>query len=100
MITRISIDTLINDNGVDILKLNDFKDYLNPVIYTSEQEYMSMYIESRINHFFGLSFTEFLNNPIDRILTMHSLGKKESDKQTSTMQGIADQIGDLNNELQ
>jgi hypothetical protein len=99
MINRISIDTLINDGAIDILKLNDFKQYLNPTIYTSEYEYMSMYIESRINYFFGLSFVEFLNNPIDRMLSMHSLGKKETEKQNSTVQGIANQIGDINNGL-
>lgn len=99
MITRISRDTLINDGRVSIIGLNDYKEYLDPNAYTSEQEYMSMYIEARINFFFGLSYTEFLSNPIDRILTMHRVGKKETEKQSATMQGIANQLGDLNNGL-
>lgn len=99
MINRISIDSLINDIIPNILNLNDFKDYLNPMIYTSEQEYMSMYIEARINYFFGLSITEFLSSPIDRIISMHALGKKETEKQSSTIQGITNQLGDMNNGL-
>ncbi len=58
-----------------------------------------MYIESRINHFFGMSFLEFIHSPIDRMLAMHKIGKKESDTQNNTIRGIADQIGDINNGL-
>lgn len=90
---------MINDGNIQVLNLNDFKDYLNPMIYTSEEEYMTMYIEARINYFFGLSFTEYLDSPIDRMITMHTIGKKESEKQNNTMQGIASQIGEFNNGL-
>ena len=68
-------------------------------MYTSEQEYMTMYIESRVNYYFGLSFLEFIQSPIDRMLLMHKIGKKESENQNNTMRGLADQIGDMNNGL-
>lgn len=58
-----------------------------------------MYIESRVNYYFGMSFLEFIHSPIDRMLLMHKIGKKESENQNNTMRGLADQIGDMNNGL-
>lgn len=90
---------MINDGNINILNIPDFKDYLNPISYTSEEEYMTMYIEAKIHYFFGLSFTAFLETPIDRMMSMYSIGKRESEKQNTSMQGITNQLGELSNGL-
>lgn len=60
---------------------------------------MTMYIESRVHYYFGMSFLEFLHSPIDRMLLMHKVGKKESETQNNTVRVLADQIGEINNGL-
>ncbi len=98
MITRAIIKSFVTNTPVeeiDLLTINQYEKYLDPNSYTSEQEYMMMYMQARIKNIFGLSFDEYISSPISRMYMMYNIGKKETESQVNTMNGLTNEIGEM-----
>lgn len=102
MINKAILKSYVTDTpleNLDILTLSNYEKYLDPSNYTSEQEYMIMYIEAKIKNLFGISYDTYINSTIDRIHKLYNIGKLEVSKQNHTLDDLSSELGELANGL-
>lgn len=102
MINKAILKSYVTDtplDRLDLLTLSNYEKYLDPSNYTSEQEYMIMYIEAKIKNLFGISYDTYINSTIDRIHKLYNIGKLEVSKQNHTLDDLSNELGELANGL-
>lgn len=102
MINKAILKSYVTDtplDRLDLLTLSNYEKYLDPSNYTSEQEYMIMYIEAKIKNLFGISYDTYINSTIDRIYKLYNIGKLEVSKQNHTLDDLSNELGELANGL-